>query len=72
MKATEIIKTIMSIRGLNQGDLTTMLGLAYQSSVSGRLNRDMKMSSLAEFAKVLNCEVVMRDLTTGEEYQITE
>lgn len=60
MKATEIIKSIMSSKGINQGEITTMLGMKSQSAVSQALNRDIKISTLARFLKVLDCELVIK------------
>lgn len=72
MKATEIIKAVMESHGLKQIHLTQKMGLASQSGLSAKLRRDIKISSLAEFAEALDGEVIWRDKTTGEEYQITE
>lgn len=72
MKASDIIKTVMKSRGITQVDLSIKMGMASQSGISAKLNRDFKMSSFAELTKVLDCEVILRDKTTGIEYQITE
>jgi len=72
MKASEIVKSIMGQKKLTQGDLTTMLNLKSQSAVSGSLNRDMKTSTLVKFLSSMDCELVVRDKTTGEERTITE
>ena len=71
MKTTDIIKTIMKNRHLTQMSLAEMLGVA-QASISAKLNRNARIGSIVEIAQVLGCEVVLKDLTTGEEYRITE
>ena len=43
MKANDIVKSIMSEKGLTQGDLTKILGVKSQSGVSQALNRDMRI-----------------------------
>lgn len=72
MKANEIVKSIMSIRHLTQIDLQKMLELKSQSAVSGALNRDMKTSTLARFLEIMDCELVIRDKSTGTEWVVSE
>ena len=72
MKANNIVKTIMSNKRITQNDMTTLLNMKSQSAVSGALGRDMRISTLVEFIKVLDCEIIVRDKTSGEEYLITE
>lgn len=72
MKANAAVKSIIGVKHITQADLTTMLNMKNQSSISGVLNRDMKTSTLVKFLSVLNCELVIKDLSTGEEYGITE
>lgn len=72
MKANEIVKSIMSIRHLTQIDLQKMLELKSQSAVSGALNRDMKTSTLARFLESMDCELVIRDKSTGTEWIVSE
>lgn len=72
MKANAIIKNLMSNRKITQGDLTVMMNMKSQSAVSGALGRDMKISTLLRFLNCMDCDVIVRDKTTGEEYQITE
>lgn len=71
MKINTVIKNLMATKGITQVDMTSRLKVA-QSSVSGALSRDMKMSNVLRFLNELDCEVIIRDNTTGEEYQITE
>lgn len=72
MKANSAIKSIMSEKHITQADLTTLLNMKNQSSISGVLNRDMKTSTLVKFLAVLDCKLVVRDSVTGVEYEITE
>lgn len=72
MKATDIIKHIMKIRGMTQGDLTKKLGVSSQSGISAKLNRDLRVSTLDEFIQVLDCELVIRDKSTGAEWIVSE
>lgn len=72
MKANVVVKSIMRDKHITQADLTTMLNMKNQSSISGVLNRDMKVSTLVKFLSVLDCEVVIKDSSTGSEYTITE
>lgn len=70
MQANEIVKEVLREKNINQGEFTELLGMKYQSGVSQALNRDMKISMLARFADVLNCEVVFRDKKTKNEWVI--
>lgn len=72
MKANSAIKSIMGEKHITQADLTTMLNMKNQSSISGVLNRDMKTSTLVKFLTVLDCKLVVKDSVTGVEYEITE
>lgn len=72
MQATEIIKSLMSKKKITQGEITQRLGMKSQSGVSQALARDMKTSMLLRFLGSMDCEVIVRDKTTGEEYEITE
>jgi antitoxin component HigA of HigAB toxin-antitoxin module len=71
MKANSVIKTVMKNRSLTQKDLTTLLQTKSQSAVSGALNRDMKISTLLRFLSILDCQLIIKDNTTGEDYKIT-
>ena len=72
MQATEIIKSLMSKKKITQGEITRRLGMKSQSGVSQALARDMKTSMLLRFLGSMDCEVIVRDKATGEEYEITE
>ena len=72
MQATEIIKSLMSKKKITQGEITQRLGMKSQSGVSQALARDMKTSMLLRFLGSMDCEVIVRDKATGEEYEITE
>ena len=72
MQATEIIKSLMTKKKITQGEITQRLGMKSQSGVSQALARDMKTSMLLRFLSSMDCEVIVKDKETGEEYQITE
>ena len=72
MKAKEIIKSVMTNRHITQGDITKLMNMKSQSNVSGALNRDMKITTLNRFLATLNCELVIRDKNTGEEYTVDD
>lgn len=61
MKANDIVKSIMSEKGLTQGELTKILGVKSQSGVSQALNRDMRISTLTRFLSTLGCELIIRN-----------
>lgn len=72
MQANEVIKTLMSNKKITQGEITQRLGMKSQSGVSQALARDMKISMLLRFLSSMDCEVIVRDKATGDEYEITE
>ena len=72
MKANEIVKNIMSDKNITQNELTKMLNFKTQSAVSGVLNRDMKVSTLVKFLSALDCELVIRNKTDGNEQTVSE
>ena len=72
MQANEVIKTLMSNKKITQGEITQRLGMKSQSGVSQALSRDMKTSMLLRFLESMDCELVVKDKTTREEYAITD
>ena len=70
MKATDIVKAIMGNKGINQQEITKMMGMKSQSAVSQALNRDMKISTLVRFLNTLDCHLVIRYGDT--EYEVEE
>lgn len=72
MKVNDTVKAIMSQKNMTQGEFTKILGVKSQSGVSAALNRDMRVSTLANFLRVLGCELVIRDTSTGEEHIVSE
>lgn len=72
MKANEIVKNIMSDKNITQSELTKMLHLKTQSAVSGVLNRDMKVSTLVKFLSALDCELIIKNRTNGNEQIISK
>ena len=43
-----------------------------KSGVSQALNRDMKISMLIRFLKVMDCSLTVTDNSTGETFEISE
>lgn len=72
MQANEVIKGLMSDKKITQGEITKMLGMKSQSGVSQALSRDMKISMLIRFLDCMDCELVVRDKTSGMEHTISE
>ena len=72
MKATEIIKSLMNKNKITQCEIAQRLGMKSQSGVSQALARDIKISMLLRFLGCMDCEIIVRDKTTGEEYEITD
>ena len=71
MKATEIIKSLMSKKKITQCEITQRLGMKSQSGVSQALARDIKTSMFLRFLDSMDCEAIVRDKTTGEEYVLS-
>lgn len=72
MQANEVVKGLMSDKKITQGEITKMLGMKSQSGVSQALSRDMKISMLIRFLDCMDCELVVRDKTSGMEHIISE
>lgn len=72
MKSSEVIKTLMKEKKINQGEITQLLGMKSQSGVSQALARDMKTSMLLRFLSCMDCELIVRDKATGNDYPISE
>lgn len=72
MEAKNIIKSIMQKKDVTQIDIMQKLELKSQSSVSSMLSRDMKASTMVKFLEFLDCELVIRDKNTGEEYTVND
>lgn len=72
MQSSEVIKTLMKEKKINQGEITQLLGMKSQSGVSQALARDMKTSMLLRFLSCMDCELIVRDKATGNDYTISE
>ncbi len=70
MQANEVVKALMSEKKITQGEITKLLGMKSQSGVSQALNRDMKTSMLIRFLACMDCELVIRDKSSGKECTI--
>lgn len=72
MQAKNVIKSIMQKKDVTQIDIMQKLKLKSQSSVSSMLSRDMKASTIVKFLEFLNCELIIRDKDSGQEFTIDE
>lgn len=72
MQANEVVKGLMSDKKITQGEITKLLGMKSQSGVSQALSRDMKISMLIRFLDCMDCELIVRDKTSGTEHTITD
>jgi len=73
MKATDIIKEIMSIRRWSQSKLAHEAGFKSQSNITGILNRGktLKVDNLVLISEAMGCEVVIRDkMGSGQEWKV--
>lgn len=73
MNIKELLLTIMKAQGMTQTTLSEKAGYKSKSAITEILNRrGMKVEILMKLLSVMNCELVVKDKTTGEEYTITE
>lgn len=70
MKISEIIKCVMESEQVSQGQLKEKLEMKSQSGVSQALQRDMRVSMMLRFLKVLNCKLVVEH--GDDRYEVTE
>ncbi|MCC8356974.1 MAG: hypothetical protein LJU34_03855 [Oscillospiraceae bacterium] len=68
MNASKTIKTLMTDKGIAQKDMQSKLDMKSQSGVGQALNRDMRISMLIRFLNVLNCDLIIRDKDTTQEW----
>lgn len=72
MQANEVIKNLMSEKEITQSEMREKLEMKSQSGVSQALNRDMKISMLTRFLKVMDCTLTITDNANGKTYEISE
>lgn len=62
MKAKEVVKCLMKLRGHTNQSLSDSLGYPHASGVSQRLRGegDMNVTVLVNFLKAMDCELVIR------------
>lgn len=67
MKAKDIIKTAIAVRGTTQEELAKKLGYSYQSGITNIVNRkDIRVSNLTKLLNAMDYEVVVKDRRTGK------
>lgn len=59
MTGGEVIKSIMRMQGVTQGEIAEKVGIPGQQRISGLLSRDMRISVLVKFANELGYEVIL-------------
>ena len=64
MKASEIVKEIMKMRGFSNQSLASKLGKSTASAISNPLSREkgMRVDTLLEMVSAMDCEIVIRSL----------
>ena len=72
MQANEVIKNLMAQKEITQTEMREKMEMKSQSGVSQALNRDMKISMLLRFQKVMDSSLPVTDNSTGETIEISE
>ena len=72
MQANEVIKNLMAQKEITQTEMREKMEMKSQSGVSQPLNRDMKISMLIRFLKVMDCSLTVTDNSTGKTFEISE
>ena len=72
MQANEVIKNLMVQKEITQTEMREKMEMKSQSGVSQALNRDMKISMLIRFLKVMYCSLTVTDNSTGKTFEISE
>ena len=65
MLSRDIVKDIISFRGMSQAKLADKAGFKSQSNINGILNRhsSMRVETLVQLVEAMDCELVVRDKT---------
>lgn len=74
MKAAELVKQIMDVRGMSIQTMSEKLGYKTRSGASERLRakQDMRLDVFKSFLDALDCEIVIRSkLKDKKEWVIT-
>lgn len=74
MKGSDIVIALMKEQGITQVAMAEKMGYRTQSSVRDRLvgKHDMRVDTLVNFLRVLDCDLVVRDHKTGKEWMVTD
>ena len=75
MTAKDIIRAIMTEKGLSQEKLAVLCGMKGQTNVTGVLNRgaSMRVDMLEQFVHAMGYEIVVRPIgTDGDGYVVHE
>ena len=73
MKGSDIVIALMKEQRVTQVEMAEKMGYRTQSGVSDRLTgkHDMRADTLANFLKVLGCDLIVRERKTGKEWAVT-
>ncbi|MCD8383398.1 MAG: helix-turn-helix domain-containing protein [Clostridiales bacterium] len=72
MKANEVIRGVMKDKKMKYSALANTLGIK-QNVLSERLSQDnISIKKLLEMLTPLDCEIIVRDKTTGDEWTVDE
>lgn len=72
MQSGEVVKALMKEKEIKQSEIAELLGMKSPSGVSQALARDMKTSMILRFLNCMDCELIVRDKATGNEYLVSE
>lgn len=74
MTAKDIVKEIMSDKGISQSKLAELAGFKSQSNITGYLNRgsSMRVDNLIQMLSAMDCELIVRERTSQEEWVVVE
>lgn len=75
MKAADVVKMAMKIRGYTNEYLAQKMGYAHASGVSQRLRgaQDMRMDVFVRFMDMLDCDIIVKSRTNDKyEWNLTK
>ena len=78
MKASEVIKKIMSDKRVRTADIAKKMGKSRQTVYNTFQNDKnsakggMKFENVVEFLDALGCEIIIKDVETGKEYAVRD
>ncbi len=72
MNEKEIVKIIMSEKGISQNQLAILANMKSQSNITGFLNRgnSIRVDTLNQMLSAMGCELIIRDTILEKEYKV--